>query len=158
MLKQYLFLSICLICLNTLQAQHKKDTLSTFDLEKCFNQNLSEPQRAEYKNAIYNYSQELKKEPQKAELYLNRGNAYAGLGLFPDAITDYNKALRIDSLFPEAYYNRGVAKARFAYTKNACTDVKRAAELGLNISTPLYNDKCKKYIKDLGERKKTKKH
>jgi len=158
MLNQYLFLFICVIFFNQLQAQYKKDTLSTFDLEKCFNQNLSEPQRAEYKKAIYDYSQELKKEPQKAELYLNRGNAYANLGLFPDAITDYNKALRIDSLFPEAYYNRGVAKARFAYTKNACIDVKRAAELGLNIAAILYNDKCKKHIKDLGEIKKIKKH
>ena len=51
MRKQYLFLIMCLLIISNLQAQHKKDTL---DLEKCFNQNLSEVQRAEQKKAIFN--------------------------------------------------------------------------------------------------------
>ncbi|MFH2141989.1 MAG: hypothetical protein ABIJ97_06180 [Bacteroidota bacterium] len=133
-----------ILCAITVNAQE-------FDLEKTFNPTLSEDNRKEIKENIFNYSQMIKANPDDAIAFLNRGVAYANLGLYPDAITDYNKSIMIDSTIPQAYYNRGIAKSRFRYTKPACLDVKHAAELGLDIAKKSYNANCGLFMSELGE-------
>ncbi|MFH2094871.1 MAG: tetratricopeptide repeat protein [Bacteroidota bacterium] len=125
-----------------------------FNLENTFNPNLTDQERKEIKDNIYNYSQILHQDPQNAVALINRGSMYAQLGLYPDAITDYNSALRIDSTISQAYYNRGIAKARFRYTKPACLDIKKAAELGLDPAVDVYDNNCGLYKRELGEIKK----
>ncbi|HBF88464.1 MAG TPA: hypothetical protein DDX39_07475 [Bacteroidales bacterium] len=137
-------------------AQTKKDTLNevSFELEKYFNTSLTEEERKHYKDAIYMYSQKIHKNPTDASAYLNRGAAYAELGLYPYALSDYNHCLKIDSTLSVAYYNRALAKARFSYNKNACIDIKKAIEYGLELAEPLFNEKCLRYSSEIGMPKK----
>jgi len=48
-------------------------------------------------------------DPNDAQAYNNRGNAYYRLGEYDKAITDYTKAIDIDPNDAKAYYNRGNA-------------------------------------------------
>jgi tetratricopeptide (TPR) repeat protein len=123
----------------------------SFELELYFNRKISETERVEIKDKIYQYSQLLHTTPGDPVLFIQRGTQYAQLGLFPDAITDYNKAINLDSTIAEAYFNRGLARARFAFTKGSCLDVKKSASLGLSQGKDLYNKHCEMYKPELGE-------
>ena len=122
-----------------------------FNLELYFNRTLTDSDREQIKQNIYQYSQQIHSTPDDAKIYVNRGVQYALLGLYPDAISDYNKALKLDSTIAEAYYNRGIAKARFAYTKGSCMDVKKSGMLGLPQGKNLYDCKCGLFKSQLGE-------
>lgn len=135
------------LCFINSLAQVKK----AFDLEIYFNRKLSDNDRKNVKDNIYQYSQQIKTQPNNAGLYVNRGVQYAFLGLYPDAISDYNKAIKLDSTIAEAYYNRGIAQSRFAYTKRGCIDIKKAYNLGLTQAKELYKNKCGLYKSELGE-------
>ncbi len=137
---------ICL-CVNIVIAQNKKP----FELEIYFNRKITEQDRIKIKENIYQYSQQIKLQPNNAGLFVNRGVQYAFLGLYPDAIGDYNKSIKLDSTIAEAYYNRGIAQSRFAYTKRACIDIKKAYKLGLIQAKTLYNNKCGLFKSELGE-------
>jgi len=45
--------------------------------------------------------------PQDADAYYNRGNAYGSLGQPERAIEDYAEAIRLNPTLALAYYNRG---------------------------------------------------
>jgi len=144
----FLFVNLFLLLfVNSGFSQEKKP----FNLELYFNRTLTDADRVQIKDNIYNYSQQIHSNPGDAKLYVNRGVQYALLGLYPDAIGDYNKAIKLDSTIAEAYYNRGIAKSRFAYTKSSCVDVKKAAMLGLHQGKDLYENKCGLFKNELGE-------
>jgi tetratricopeptide (TPR) repeat protein len=126
-------------------------TQKEMDLEPLFNLELSPDERAKINDKIFEFSQQIKAEPDNYINYYNRGVMYGKLGLHPDAITDYNKALQLKSDLPQAYYNRGLSRARFGYTKTACVDIKKSAELGLVQGETLYKNKCGLYTEELGE-------
>ena len=48
----------------------------------------------QYERAIEDYDQALEINPQLAEAYTNRGNAYADLGQYERAIEDFTKPLK----------------------------------------------------------------
>jgi tetratricopeptide (TPR) repeat protein len=150
-MKLHLFFTGILLLLFVISgySQEKKP----FNLELYFNRNLTDADRVQIKDNIYQYSQQIHATPQDPKPYVNRGVQYALLGLYPDAISDYNKAIKLDSTIAEAYYNRGIAKSRFAYTKSSCVDVKKAAMLGLHQGKDLYENKCGLYKSELGELK-----
>lgn len=152
-MKNLIFILFILI-VKLISAQSTTDSTMVdepkFDLEKYFNPNLTEEERKFYKDAIYTYSQQLHANPNDADALVNRGAAYAELGLYPYAIGDYNRSLKIDSTLSVAYYNRGLAKARFSYNKNACLDIKKAIEYGLDLAEPLFNEKCMRYVNEIG--------
>ena len=121
--------------------------------EQYFNTSITEQQRKQFKDAIYSYSQKIKKDSENPTLYVNRGITYANLGLHVDAITDYNKAIKLKSNLAEAYYFRGISRARFAFSKGACEDLLKASNLGFKIAGDLYNQKCGRYKSELGKPK-----
>jgi tetratricopeptide (TPR) repeat protein len=124
---------------------------SDVNLEPLFNLEISADERAKVNDKIFEFSQQIKEEPDNYMNYYNRGVMYGRLGLHPDAITDYNKAIQLKSDFPQAYYNRGLSRARFGYTKTACADIKKSAELGLDQAATTYKNKCGLYFGELGE-------
>ncbi len=150
---KYLIIFLIFISSNVFsQKNNNNNQMASNNIDKYFNTQLTEVERQNYYSQIHDYSQELHKNPSP-ETYVNRGVAYAKLGLYPDAISDYNRALRIDSLFSYAYYNRGLARARFRYTKRSCMDIKKAYELGITQSKQVYNENCGLFKRELGELK-----
>ncbi len=115
-----------------------------------FNKELTQTERANYKQQIYECSQKINSNKKNPELLVNRGVVYSKLGYHSDAISDYNNAIKIDSTFALAYFNRGISRSRFKYTKMSCADIKKAYELGLKSSKTTYLNNCKMYISQLG--------
>ena len=62
-----------------------------------------------YNKAIVHYTEAIGLNPELAETYTNRGNAYGEIGEFDEAIQDYTKAINLNPEHVTAYYNRGIA-------------------------------------------------
>ena len=62
-----------------------------------------------YDKAIEHYTEAINLNPELAEIYNNRGNAYSHKGEFDIAIRDFNTAIALTPEFAEAYDNRGIA-------------------------------------------------
>jgi tetratricopeptide (TPR) repeat protein len=63
-----------------------------------------------YERAIEDYNKTIELDPNYAEAYNNRGNAYSGLKEYERAIEDYNKTIELDPNYAKAYTNRELAR------------------------------------------------
>ena len=82
------------------------------------------------KKAIGYLNNAIKLQPDYAQAYYNRGNAYYGLGLYKRAIKDYNETIRLKPKDIDAYYNRGNAYFFLGNNKLGCLDAQKACDLG----------------------------
>ena len=80
--------------------------------------------------AIEYLNNAIKLQPDYAQAYYNRGNAYYGLGLYQRAIKDYNETIRLKPKDVDAYYNRGNAYFNRGNNKLGCRDAQKACALG----------------------------
>ena len=69
-------------------------------------------------------------DPQNANPYLKRGEAYYFLGEPERAILDYGEAITLDPQDAQSYARRAVAYTRLENGAAALQDVERAAALG----------------------------
>jgi tetratricopeptide (TPR) repeat protein len=72
--------------------------------------------------AIADYTETIRREPDLADTYYNRGLAYAKKGQFDSAIADYTDAIRRNPDLAEAYNSRGIAHARQEQYDSAIAD------------------------------------
>jgi len=85
--------------------------------------------KEEYNQAISDYNQALKIEPDYADAYFNRGNTYYKKGEYEQALSDYNQVLNIDPNYAKVYTNRGnVYKDKKEYNQ-AISDYNQALEI-----------------------------
>jgi tetratricopeptide (TPR) repeat protein len=63
-------------------------------------------------------------------IYMNRGDAYARLGLYQSAIKDFNEAIRLKPDFGDFYSKRGAVYLNQGNNKPGCHDAQKACELG----------------------------
>ena len=124
-----------------------RDSTATekYDIDKYFNPNMTDEERALHKQNIQQFSDRIEENPNDVAAYVNRGAYYSYLGLYVQAIKDYDAAIEIYPNIPEVYYNRALAKARFVYTLDACMDLKKAYELGLAQAKALIDQNCRKH-------------
>jgi tetratricopeptide (TPR) repeat protein/S1-C subfamily serine protease len=83
----------------------------------------------EYKQAIDDYTQAMKIDPENAEYYKNRGSAYVQLKEYKQAIDDYTQAIKIDDKNAIYYVGRGLAYFRLKDYKQAINDWTQAIKL-----------------------------
>lgn len=67
--------------------------------------------KANYGQAIDDFNEALRLEPDYASAFNNRGVAYRNMGDVDHAIADYDQAIRLKPDYLAAYYNRGLALA-----------------------------------------------
>lgn len=92
-------------------------------------------------NALTNFYQALRRNPNYADIYFYRGNSYILLGNLPTALNNFNFLLRLKPDFPNAhlvYANRGTAYARSKNYRAAIADYTQS--IRLNSSTPLVRE------------------
>ena len=79
-------------------------------------------------------------DPEHADVYSNRGVAYAGIGDFAAAIGDFSKAIELDPEDAGAYCNRGEAWLHLKEWEKARADLTAAKDNGINIVASFRND------------------
>ena len=82
-----------------------------------------------YQEAIEQYDEAIRIDPQDANTYNGRGLAYGGLGQYERAIQDYDEAIRLNPQDADAYYNRGAAYNALGKSREAERDFAKAKEL-----------------------------
>jgi tetratricopeptide (TPR) repeat protein len=76
----------------------------------------------------------LELNPNFAEAYNNRGNAYHRLSQHERAIEDYNKAIELNPSYADAYSNRGAVYYGLNQHERAIEDYNKAIELNPNFA------------------------
>lgn len=78
-------------------------------------------------------------DPDKADYYMSRGNAFLELERFLKALDDFDKALDLDHKDPQAYANRGLVYARMGQFERAFEEYDMAIALDPNASLAYAN-------------------
>jgi tetratricopeptide (TPR) repeat protein len=93
---------------------------------------VSEEKKAVYDRAIADFTQAIRLDPNNANAYRERGNAYSDKGDYDRAIADYNQALRLDPNLAAAYNTRGFAYYMKGDYDRAIADYNQALRINPN--------------------------
>jgi tetratricopeptide (TPR) repeat protein len=85
--------------------------------------------QGDYQGAIAEFTAVIRRYPNQAEAYYNRGIARAKIGDRQGAMADYDQSLRLNPNFAEAYAERGLLHWEWGDRQAAVTDLQKAAEL-----------------------------
>jgi DNA-binding helix-hairpin-helix protein with protein kinase domain len=84
-------------------------------------------QQQDYEQAVDNFTQAIKQNPQSAKVYINLANAQYNLNDYKSALANYNQALKINPQEVKAYVNRGNAHYMMAdYSSDPNQEYKQA--------------------------------
>jgi tetratricopeptide (TPR) repeat protein len=86
-------------------------------------------QLGDYEQAIADYAEAIRINPDYARAYFNRGYTYSWLRNFEQAIADYTEAIHIGPEYAGAYTNRGVAYIGLGDYEQAIADFTEAIRL-----------------------------
>ena len=95
--------------------------------------------RQKYKEAIPEYDMAIRRDPEHAETYYQRGLVKFHLKQYEGAVTDFGMAIDRHSGYAEAYYQRGLANTEDEKYQEAITDYDEAIRLGLNTADVYYD-------------------
>ncbi|MBD2121353.1 tetratricopeptide repeat protein [Trichocoleus sp. FACHB-262] len=101
----------------------------------------SHSHKSDYKNAITNYTESLKLEPDYAVTYYNRGIAYAEQGNYTQAMADYNQSLKLRPDYADAYNNRGNVYAKQGNYTQAIADYSQSLKQAPDLAADAYSNR-----------------
>ena len=79
--------------------------------------------------AVVQYTEAIRLNPEYAEAYINRGVTYFELGQLEQSVRDYNSAIRLNPQFVEAHYNRGYSYYEMGKLELSLRDYSEAIRL-----------------------------
>ena len=82
-----------------------------------------------YEEALADYSEAIRLNPEGPSAYVNRGNTYDDLERYEEALADYSEAIRLNPEDPSAYYNRGITYDDLECYEEALADYSEAIRL-----------------------------
>ena len=85
-----------------------------------------------YNQAVSDFNEAIRLNPENSHVYYNRGNAYSSKGQYDEAIADYNEAIRLDPENNQVYNNRGNAYLAKGDFDKAIDDYSKAIENGFS--------------------------
>ncbi|MCP4781912.1 MAG: tetratricopeptide repeat protein [Hyphomicrobium sp.] len=85
--------------------------------------------KRELDEAIADYNEAIKLNPEFALAYYGRGSAYKDIGEFVRAVADADKVIEINPQDPEAYANRGSAYVAKGDKERAIADYRKALQI-----------------------------
>ncbi|NQE52385.1 Photosystem I assembly protein Ycf3, partial [ANME-1 cluster archaeon GoMg3.2] len=88
----------------------------------------------QFDKAVEDFNKAIKLNPNYADVYRDRGNAYRDLKQYERAIEDYNKAIELNPEHALAYHNRGLAFRKLNQLERAIEDYNMAIELNPNYA------------------------
>ena len=93
----------------------------------------------DFENALHAWSDAIAIDPQRADLYVRRGNLLREQEDLNSAIEDYSEAIRLNRQFGLAYYGRGLAHAAQHNYHRAIHDFSEAIHLHPTYATAYSN-------------------
>jgi len=105
-----------------------------------------------YGRTTADYDNAIELNPDNADVYYKRGDAYDELGEYGKAIADYNKAIKLNPDHALAYLNRGCAYGEMGEYEKAIVDYNKVTELRPNHALAYYNRGCA--YSEIGEHEK----
>lgn len=115
------------------------------EAEKHYEAGFELGSQGKLKEAIAEFDEAIRLDPNLSGAYNNRGIVYARLGQFKRAIQDYDEALRLNPQDAVAYYNRGTAYEKLGQFKHAIRDLEEAIRLN-PLDTDAYYDRGLSYV------------
>jgi len=147
---QRLFITV-LACLITTSSIGQSSNNSNLTSDDYFNRGLGHLDIGNNEDAIADFTNAIRIEPDYTEAYYKRGNGYLYLENYEDAIADYTRAIRIDPDYAIAYANRGFTKTKIAQTTtdydDALDDYNKAIQLIDPESAKLYEMRAGYWLK-----------
>jgi tetratricopeptide (TPR) repeat protein len=104
----------------------------------CYNRGWSYAQNGEYDEAIVNFTEAIRLDPELADAYRDRGTCHAQKGEYDQAIADLTEAIRLDPEQALAYYNRGGAKLGRGDYEGAIADYDADLQVNPNHANAYY--------------------
>jgi len=94
-----------------------------------YQEGVNKYEAGNYEGAIEDLNQAIKLEPQNAQAYNRRGDAYYRLGDYEQAQTDSSQAILLNPQDANAYFDRGFAYYELGKYKEAIADYTQAIKL-----------------------------
>ncbi len=118
-----------------LRSLNDGETIST-----CYrNRGATKFKQQRYEEAIEDFDEAIKLNPNDAGSYSNRGNAKLASQRHKEAIKDYDMAIALDPNSAVAYYNRGFAKEKLGRYEGAIKDYDEAIKFDPKDAMAYYN-------------------
>ena len=109
------------------------DTRRRAEAEKWFNRAYYEDQKGNRETTIEYYTRAIELNPEYADAYNNRGNAYRNIKEYEKAISDYNRAIELNPEDAMAYENLSELYITTGNYKSALETITEALSLSLEI-------------------------
>jgi tetratricopeptide (TPR) repeat protein len=113
-----------------------------------FNSGNASKNQSKWDEAIAEYTEALRINPNNARAYYNRGLAYYTQKDYSRAIADYTQAIRLDPNYAAAYMGRGNAYRGKGDNDRAIADYTQAIRLDPNYAKTYYNRGLAYYYKN----------
>lgn len=123
----------------TEQAQAATTTIKPISATELFKIGVYNTQQGKYEQALENFTQAIKLEPDFAAVYSNRCLVHIQLQDYEKAIQDCSQTLELNPNNSAAYLNRGLAYYRIANHQSAIPDYTKVIELQPDDVRAYYN-------------------
>ena len=97
------------------------------------------PIRGPYGRTMADYHKAIELNPNDADVYCRRGDAYYEMDEYGEAIVDYSKAIQLNPDYADACASRGCAYLELGEYNKAIADHNKAIELAPNDALAYYN-------------------
>lgn len=131
------------------QEEEQREKAESLTARDHFRRGYRAAEEGRKQDAIKEYTEAIKMDPDYAAAYNNRGNLYRNLGDFEKALEDYNKAIELNLNYAIAYYNRGILYEDLEDPEKAMEDYCKAIELNAD-DADFYEGRGELYA-DLGD-------
>ena len=108
---------------------------------------LTFQRNAVWKDELTLWSDTIRKSPQKARPYINRGLAYAAKGNYDLALADYTIAIKSSAIYAETYLNQGIVYYAKGNYDLALADFNQAIKMNPNFAQAYNNRGAVYYAK-----------
>ncbi len=102
---------------------------SSHAANNAYNSGIEYLERGQYNQAIVNFDEAIRLDPQYANAYYNRGHAYGKRGLYEQAILDFDAYIRLDPDDSGAFFERAYAYDELGQYERAIKDLDEAIRL-----------------------------